>query len=95
MLNRARNSCQLCGTKYSGKRTRLLHIHHMDETQYTNYDPKLFAVLCESCHELVEKMQYRLENNSNLLSEDMKEKWEHLLEKFIIKDKKYKLRGEK
>lgn len=89
MLNRANNACQLCGTKYYGRRTKLLHIHHLDETQYDNYDRKLFAVLCESCHELVEKMQYRLKNNPDLLNDEMREKWEYLLENFIIYNKKY------
>ena len=73
----------------------MLHIHHMDETQYTNYDPKLFAVLCESCHELVEKMQYRLINNPDLLSEEMRNKWWFLLKDFIIINKKGNKNGKK
>lgn len=87
MLNRANNSCQLCGTRYVGKRNKVLHIHHMDETQYTNYDPHKFVVCCEACHELLEKMQYRLKYKPELLSDEMREKWLHLLDKFIILNK--------
>ena len=84
MLNRADNTCQLCGTKYVGKRNKVLHIHHMDETHYTNYDPHKFVVCCKDCHDLIEKMQYRLKYKPELLSDEMREKWLNLLEKFIL-----------
>lgn len=62
----------------------MLHVHHKDETQYTNYNPDLFVVCCSDCHDLLEKMQYRLKNNPDLLSEKMKEKWIKFLDEFII-----------
>jgi len=50
MLEKTEKSCEMCGTRYSGKRTRMLQVHHHNPDQYTNLNPEYFSVLCSSCH---------------------------------------------
>jgi len=46
--------CELCNTKYTGKRSRMLQAHHHDPANYEVLDPKMFSVLCFSHHEMIE-----------------------------------------
>ena len=48
--------CELCGTQYKGKRLKMLQVHHLNPDDYFNITTGKFAVLCSSCHDLVERM---------------------------------------
>ena len=63
MMKSTNYTCELCGTRFYGKRKKMLNIHHLDETDYDNLDPKKFKVLCSTCHrDIVEKMIIRFSN---------------------------------
>lgn len=59
------SKCQLCNTKYYGKRKKMLNIHHIyGDEEYDNLDEKRVCVLCSSCHDLVEKILIKIKNHS-------------------------------
>lgn len=69
--------CELCGTYYVGKRRKLLNLHHLDEENYTDLNPKKFKVLCSVCHrDIVEKMQERFIQNT--VPENLYDEWKNL-----------------
>lgn len=49
------SACEICGIP---KKTGL-NVHHHDESDYTNLDPKKFSVLCKGCHETLERFLRR------------------------------------
>ena len=64
MIKEVNYTCQLCNTTYVGKRKRLLNIHHLDEENYDDLNPKKFRVLCSTCHrDIVEKLLLRFQTN--------------------------------
>jgi hypothetical protein len=76
-LQTCENRCELCGTKYSGKRTKMLQVHHHDPDNYDDLTADKFSVLCSGCHEVVEKISKKLKaKNYTLINE---EKWQGLL----------------
>ncbi len=55
--------CECCGTRYSGKRTKQLQIHHKDPVNYTDLNPEKFVILDSSCHDLIERMSTKLKGS--------------------------------
>jgi len=85
MLALAGNECQLCGTKYTGKRTKMLHCHHTDPDAYTTLDPTKFRVVCATCHKFVIE-RFVKKNNWGQYSEI----WYSLLKPFGVNRKETK-----
>lgn len=80
-LKKTNSSCELCGSVYSGKRKRMLQLHHRDPDNYTDLNPEKFRLICSGCHEMVEKISKKvLSNNSSLVN---KEEWYILLKNFL------------
>lgn len=79
MIMKANSTCELCGTKYFGKRQKLLNVHHMNESIYTydDFNENNFRVLCSDCHDLVEKVI--IKNNLNTLPKKVSIWWQMLL----------------
>jgi hypothetical protein len=78
-LKEVNNTCELCGTQYKGKRTKMLQVHHLDPENYTVLDPKKFKVPCSSCHDLIERFTVK---KSWGVYENL---WKKLLEPFMAK----------
>lgn len=78
LLKECDYTCELCGTKYSGKRRKMLNIHHLDESisNYDNLNKDNYKVLCASCHDLVEKILIKMDKDT--LPEYIKYLWELL-----------------
>jgi len=84
--------CELCGTKYSGKRLRMIQVHHLDPDDYTNLNPDKFVLLCSGCHDLVERISKKiLSKNTELLHKSL---WMSLLYRFLPYKTKNKLKEE-
>lgn len=82
-------SCELCGTRYSGKRKRYLQVHHLDPENYKDLSPDKFVLLCSSCHEMVERISKKILSKNTELSN--KSKWIILLENYLPFKSKDKL----
>lgn len=73
--------CELCGTKYSGKRLRMLQVHHLDPDNYTDLNPYKFKLVCSSDHELIERISKKvLSKSTDLLNPKL---WLILLKGFL------------
>lgn len=74
--------CELCGTKYIGKRIKQLQVHHKDPANYLDLAPEKFALCCNGCHDLIERISTKLigKNSSNIPN---LEKWVNLLADFL------------
>jgi len=82
LLEERGSYCELCGTKYAGKKIKQLQVHHKDPDNYTDLNPEKFALLDSSCHDLIERLATKLvgsksDNIPNL------EKWVNLLYLFL------------
>ena len=65
LLKKYNNTCQICGKQYKGKQTKLLHIHHKNESTYGNEQPdKDLTVLCSQCHKYFTRLSkvYKAKN---------------------------------
>lgn len=81
LLDERGSQCELCGTKYSGRRKKTLQVHHLDPDNYTDLNPDKFVLLCSSDHDLVERVAKKiLSKNTELLNQDI---WFLLLERFL------------
>ena len=76
--------CECCGCKYTSKRQRFLHLHHLYPSQYDILIPENFRFLCSSCHESVELLAVRLISKSKTLIRETK--WLALYGEFIPKE---------
>ena len=73
LLRERGSHCTCCGTKYSGKRSRMLQLHHLNPKDYMDLDKDAFVLLCTSCHKTVELLERKLHaKNPTILNED---KW--------------------
>ena len=72
--------CELCGTKYSGKRIKQLQLHHLDPANYENLTSEKFKLICASDHKLVERISKKLQGKNELKN---KELWIALLQDFL------------
>lgn len=82
--------CELCGTKYSGKRLRMLQVHHLDPNNYTDLNPDKFKLVCSSDHELIERVCKKVLSKTTILFNKIQ--WFLLLENFLTIESKIKLR---
>lgn len=74
--------CEMCGTKYTGKRLSMLQLHHLDPAHYTLLEPNRFKLCCQPCHDLIERMYVKFNGkNSNLIP--YQDKWNDLLKGFL------------
>ena len=48
--------CQLCNQKLKGKKSRRLHIHHIDPDTYGNENVEDVVLLCAACHQELERL---------------------------------------
>jgi len=84
--------CELCGTKYSGKRRRMIQVHHLDPDNYTDLRPEKFVLLCSLDHTLVERISKKiLSKNIELPNKSV---WLLLLERFLPFKPRKKLQEE-
>jgi len=81
LLSERGPQCELCGTRYSGKRKRYLQVHHLDPDNYTDLNPDKFVLLCSSDHEMVERVSRKIMSKNTQLKN--KELWIILLDKFL------------
>lgn len=60
------NTCELCGTKYIGKRKKMLNLHHINDSiqSYDDTNTDNYRLLCSDCHDLVEKMLIKLDKKT-------------------------------
>jgi predicted HNH restriction endonuclease len=87
MLLFAECTCDLCGTQYKGKRTKMLQVHHLEPENYTALFPDKFKVVCSSCHDLIER--FSIKKSWGVYEE----KWKALLEPFMAKENTDEKRG--
>lgn len=80
MLKKVDNTCELCGTIYSGKRTRQLQVHHLFPEKYELLEEVFFKVICSSCHDLIERFIRKKSWGQYSKS------WHELLDKFIKRE---------
>ena len=74
--------CELCGTKYVGKRIKQLQVHHRDPENYFDLTPEKFALLDSSCHDLIERLATKLEGSKSDNIPNL-EKWVSLTYLFL------------
>lgn len=77
MIMSVGGECELCGTRYTGKRTRQLNVHHIDPVNYYDLTPTNYRVVCSSCHDLIERMLIKKSWGRYT------ELWHGLLDKFL------------
>ena len=82
LIEKCNFACQLCGTTYTGKRKKMLQVHHLLPVRYDWLEPESFKVLCSSCHDLVERFKIKKSWGQ------YKDKWQDLLKDFMPKEKK-------
>jgi len=73
LIKKNDNTCYICGIRKTGKQTRYLQIHHLDESTYGNETEKDVIPLCSADHELIEKFLRRKEFDIDLFCERLKE----------------------
>ena len=70
--------CELCGTVYKGKRTKMLQVHHIHPLAYAQLRPEWFSLLCCTCHRhIVER--FKIKRSWGKYSGI----WHNLLDKYI------------
>jgi len=82
LITKANFSCELCGTKYAGKRKKMLQVHHLDPANYENLIDENFKCLCSSCHDTVERMAVKLLGKNRLNIPNL-ESWLVLYEEYL------------
>lgn len=55
---RDRYKCQICKVNFSGKFSRYLDVHHIDENKFNNSEDNLIC-LCKGCHTLLHKSEIK------------------------------------
>lgn len=64
MMEKEDYTCQMCGCKYGGKRRKKINIHHMNESDYSDLNKNMFAILCHECHQKYHNLEKKFLNNS-------------------------------
>lgn len=52
IINNRGRRCECCGGYCSKPQ-----LHHIDESDYTNLDPKKFVLLCSLCHKQISRLE--------------------------------------
>lgn len=73
MIKEADHSCYICGTKYTGKQSYKLQLHHVNTNSYKHEKPEDVVLLCRRCHSLVEQLLSRKKSIMERFSERLKE----------------------
>lgn len=89
LINKRGAECELCGTKYSGKRLRYLQVHHLDPDKYTDLKPEKFVLLCSSDHDLVERISKKILSKTTSLRNPLI--WYNLLKNVLTFKSRKKL----
>lgn len=59
LLDATGYQCLMCGIEKRGKKSKGLHVHHVNEESYGNETFADLAVLCADCHKMLEKFLRR------------------------------------
>lgn len=77
------NRCELCDTKYTGKRKRMLQVHHLFPDFYDDLNLDKFKVLCSTCHDdIVERWAQRILSKNFKITPNFKS-WYTLLKNYL------------
>jgi len=82
MLLQGHNTCQLCGTEYSGRQTKMLHVHHINPDNYSDLNPNNFRLVCATCHKYIIERFIKKKSWGKFAPE-----WYELLKHFGLKEK--------
>lgn len=74
--------CEMCGTRYYGRRKRILNVHHLDPANYDDLQEYKFKVLCTTCHDIVENFVMKLSGKNRVNIKNL-EKWMNLLMEYL------------